>query len=213
MMEQAHKQVRKHPRSGGRWLSSTAQGLGEPRWRAPAAWRAYHHLSPLLWSWLVDSSSLTRRLQQHCRHAFRVQVLHQGWERPLESERRALGVRRRARAWVRQVHLLCDGKPWVYARTVIPAATLHAGQQRLARLGERPLGAMLFADRRVRRGPLEVARIVPGDAMHRAAQGGVQRPSWGEIWGRRSLFFFGRRPLLVSEIFLPPLFEGGGGAG
>ncbi len=176
---------------------------GEPRWLPPAV-LGRRRLPPGLDAWLLDGSSLTRRLQARCRGDFRVRVLAQGWHSPLENERRALGMRRGALAWVRQVHLLCAGHPWVYARTVIPAATLHGGQRRLLRLGERPLGAMLFADASVRRGPLEVARILPGQPLYHAALAGAGRQP---IWGRRSLFFFGAQPLLVSEIFLPAMAE------
>lgn len=174
---------------------------GEPRWR-PVSAVSQCCLPPGLAAWLLDSSSLTQRLQQSSRNEFRVQVLKQGWRRPMENERQALGMRRGALAWVRQVHLLCDGQAWVFARTVIPAATLHGGQRRLARLGERPLGAMLFADRSVRRGPMEIAVIPTGSHLHRIALGGRRKT---QIWGRRSLFYYGTRPLLVSEIFLPAL--------
>ncbi len=188
-------------RTGRRPVLRRGHVPGEPRWR-PAAAMSRHRLPPGLAAWLLDSSSLTQRLQQSCSGEFRVRVLEQGWRRPLENERRSLGMRRGALAWVRQVHLLCDGRPWVFARTVIPAATLHGGQRRLARLGTRPLGAMLFADRSVRRSAMEIAAIAPGSPLHRTALGGRRRT---QIWGRRSLFFFGARPLLVSEIFLPAL--------
>lgn len=180
---------------------------GAVHWRPPAM-LGRRRLPAGLASWLLDESSLTRRLQERCRGTFQVRVLAQGWMRPLEDERRALELRRGAVAWVRQVHLLCEGRPWVYARTVIPAATLQAGQRHLVRLGERPLGAMLFADRSVRRGAMEVARIEPGRLLHRNALGVRSRQV---IWGRRSLFFFGTRPLLVSEIFLPNLQNAGRG--
>ncbi len=176
---------------------------GEPRWR-PAAALPRRRLPAGLPAWLLDRSSLTRRLQVACGGDFRVRVLAQGWRRPLENERRVLGMRRGTLAWVRQVHLLCHGQPWVFARTVIPAATLHGGQRRLLRLGSRPLGAMLFADHRVRRGPMEIAAIAPGTPLHRAALGAGAA---GRIWGRRSLFFFDSRPLLVNEIFLPALVK------
>ncbi|HFD92463.1 MAG TPA: chorismate lyase [Gammaproteobacteria bacterium] len=176
---------------------------GEPRWLPPAV-LGRGRLPPALATWLLDDSSLTRRLQARCQGDFRVRVRSQGWERPLEDERRSLGMRRGVLAWVRQVHLLCDGRPWVYARTVIPATTLHGEQRRLLRLGERPLGAMLFADASVRRGALEVACIPSHQPLYHAALPGKGRRP---VWGRRSLFFFGARPLLVSEIFLPALLE------
>lgn len=167
----------------------------EPRWH-----RAERFLSDPpprgIRQWLLDATSLTERLRERCTGRFRVELLDQGWERPLPSECRALRLRHREWALVRQVHLLCDHEPWVFARTVIPARTLRR-RPRLARLGERPLGAVLFADGAVHRDGLEVARFRPG--QHLSGGDGAQ-------WARRSVFRIGRRPLLVTEVFL----SGGG---
>lgn len=155
-----------------------------------------------LCSWLLDPASLTLRLQQLCPGRFRVRVLSQGWGAPCTDEARLLGMRQGRRAIIRQVQLLCDGQPWIYARTVIPVTSLRGRLRRLARLGTRPLGGMLFADRGMRRGTVELARIRSGQAMYAAATSHMQqRPA--EIWGRRSVFRIAARPLLVSEIFLP----------
>jgi chorismate--pyruvate lyase len=90
----------------------------------------------------------------------------------------------------------------VFARTVIPRATLTGPRRRLTRLKTRPLGAVLFADPSMQRGPVEIARLTPRDKLYPVALRhlGRQPP---EIWGRRSLFTLGGKPLLVSEIFLP----------
>ena len=158
-------------------------------------------MDPGLRDWLLDTSSLTRRLQQLCPGRFRVRLDWQGWARPALDECHALGLRRRQHALIREVHLLCDEVPWVFARTVIPRTSLRGRERRLAHLGERPLGAVLFADPRMQRGEVEVARIEPGTALytHAVGEGGGDS---GPIWGRRSLFWLGRKPLLVSEIFL-----------
>jgi len=155
-------------------------------------------------SWLLDPSSLTQRLTSACAGQFRVKVLALGWIRPLPDERRRLGLRQDSMALVRQVQLLCNERPWVYARTVIPRATLSGRQRRLAHLGARPLGAALFADPTMARDPVEVARLIPGGVLYALATAGLV-PAPREVWARRSVFRVSGKPLLVSEIFLPDL--------
>lgn len=163
-----------------------------------------------LYGWLLDPASLTQRLQQLCPGCFRVRVLAQTWGVPRLDERRALGMRTGTRAMIRQVQLLCDDIPWVYARTVIPAVSLRGRLKRLARLGTRPLGAMLFADPAMQRGVVELACIRRGEALYADAIHRLrQRPAG--IWGRRSVFRITGKPLLVSEIFLPDFPAGGAG--
>ncbi|MAT65892.1 MAG: chorismate--pyruvate lyase [Gammaproteobacteria bacterium] len=182
-----------HPRLHNHW---------ENPWHAGRRWRRAQ-LDPALRDWLLDTSSLTRRLQECCPGRFRVRLDWQGWARPSLDECRALGLRRRQRALIREVHLLCDDIPRVFARTVIPRTSLRGRERRLARLGERPLGAVLFADPRMHRDEVEIARIEPGTALHAHALGDAG-PRSTAIWGRRSVFWLGRKPLLVSEIFLNP---------
>jgi len=172
-----------------------------PRWRPQRRWPRTRIPAPLA-SWLLDTDSLTARIRQACPGCFRVRVLGQGWATPRLDEQRALGMRAGERALVREVQLLCDGRPWVFARTIIPANTLRGPQRRLAHLGERPLGAFLFADPRMRRGPVELACIRRNEQMYDTAVSGLRgRPAC--IWGRRSVFRVGGKPLLVSEVFLP----------
>ncbi len=125
--------------------------------------------------WLLHTGSLTRRVQQACAGRFRVRVEMQGWARPRLDEYRALGLRWGRIAFIREVHLLCDEQPWVFARTIIPVSTLRGRERRLAHLGSRPLGAVLFADPHMQRGPVEVACIRPGSKMFATAVKGLQR--------------------------------------
>lgn len=176
-------------------------------------WRNGRQLSraapnEMLRAWLLDTGSLTRRVQCACPGRFRVQVERQGWGRPRLDECRALGVRLGRVALIREVHLLCDDRPWVFARTVIPLSTLRGACRRLAHLGNRPLGALLFADPHMQRGPVEVTRIAHGSAIFMAATQGVRRRPQA-IWGRRSVFRLSGKPLLVSEFFLPGLLAAG----
>ncbi len=175
----------------------------EPAWRS--GYRLNRAQLPEQWrSWLLDRSSLTLRLQHACSGEFRVEVVSQRMEPPMLSEARALGRPPQELALVRQVRLLCDEEPWVFARTIIPLPSLRRGLRQLALLGSRPLGAVLFADPTMRRSEVEVARIGQGKRLFRRAMSGSNAIS-NEIWGRRSVFTLRTQPLLVSEFFLPPL--------
>lgn len=155
-------------------------------------------------SWLFDTTSLTQRLRQACRGRLEVRVVSQARSRPLHDERVALRMRRSGRALIRMVYLMCDGRLWVFARTVIPLRTLSGAQRRLKRLGSKPLGEVLFADKSMRRDEIQVARLTAGQPVFDMAARGLE-PRPREIWGRRSVFYLQGKPLLVSEMFLPDL--------
>lgn len=150
-------------------------------------------------SWLFDHTSLTARLKRRCRK-FEVRLLSQDYQRPAQDEQQILGIRPGRHALIRQVCLYCDGGASVYARTVIPASTLTGRQRIYAKLGTRPLGAMLFADRTMRRDEVMVAEFALAELP-------IAVPGTGQTcWGRRSIFRVGGKPLLVSEVFLPAMF-------
>ncbi|MDZ7803672.1 chorismate--pyruvate lyase family protein [Thiohalophilus sp.] len=169
-------------------------------------WRRREQLltPPPIADWLFDTGSLTRRLQQACAGHFRVELVDQHWARPQLNERRRLGMSARHLALIRQVYLYCDDTPCVFARTIIPRPTLSGAERHLAVLGNRPLGAVLFADPRMHREPMEFTRLQAGERLFGAA---VQRLDAvpAVIWGRRSLFYLAAKPLLVNEIFLPAI--------
>lgn len=169
----------------------------------PLPWRPWRQhgareLPQSLRAWLLDQGSLTERLERESSNRLRVRLLGQGWRRPLPTEHRALGLEGMRRALVREVLLECAGEPWVFARSVIPAATLGGEWCHLRRFGERSLGALLFSTQGVQRGEFEVARLAPGDPLLAACAGVTST-----AWARRSLFRLHGRPLLVQEVFLP----------
>ncbi len=175
----------------------------EPVWRYRRQ-LVHQSLPAATTPWLFDSGSLTRRLQQACDGEFRVEVVTQRWQRPLINERQRLGMASHRLALIRQVYLLCDNVPCVFARTIIPHATLSGPERHLAVLGSRPLGAVLFADPRMRREEMEFTCLQPGERLFAAATQLLDdKPA--EIWGRRSLFYLANKPLLVNEIFLPAI--------
>ncbi|MDH5424643.1 MAG: chorismate lyase [Gammaproteobacteria bacterium] len=158
----------------------------------------YTDLSPEIAGWLFDPSSLTARLVKHCAGQFSVRVLSESYACPHLGEHRLLGMANRETALIREVYLLCDGRPLVYARTIIPVSTLVGSQRRLAHLGNKPLGAVLFSDKSMQRGEVQIARLKPAQLKFKTKEE-------SEIWGRRSVFKLNNKPLLVSEFFLPQL--------
>jgi chorismate--pyruvate lyase len=161
-------------------------------------------IQPSLIPWLFDASSLTARLIDICSDDFSVQVISQRWQKMDVEEASAMSLKNVRSALVRQVFLCCGDIPLVFARTVIPAHTIQGAQRRYANMGSRPLGAMLFADRTMRREDVQVA-ILP--ASHEANK---FIKSEQPVWGRRSVFRVSGRPLLVSEYFLPELLNKAG---
>ena len=188
---------------------SRHKSISEPEW---GDWRS-HRLSDIpvgMQAWLRDTGSLTRKLIQACAPGcFRVRLLHQGWALLLNSERRILRSRSGVVMLIREVELLCDEQPWVFARTLIPATSLRGSARRLTYLGEKPLGALLFADPKATRGMMQIARLQPRHPLFAAASVHL-RESPAVLWGRRALFQLCGRPLLVNEIFLPGIPSQGG---
>ncbi len=184
--------------------------LTESKWGRLAGWRGSQP-EPAIKVWLADKQSLTQRLKAHSQHRFRVHLDSQQWARPLWNERQMLAMPDRSVALVRKVHLLVDELPVVYARTVIPKATLSGQYRGLGHLGCRPLGEVLFADPAMRRERMAFSLIKPGQALFDEAMAGIDS-SWIDLnqkkngfWGRCSLFRLKRKCLLVSEFFLPDM--------
>lgn len=167
-------------------------------------WLARPHSFPRsLRTWLCDRGSLTRRLKSHCA-AFRVVPLTTGLARANADEYALLGLPPGTRAYVREVLLLCDGIPVVFAHSVLPHASLRGAWNGISRLGNRPLGEALFSDRRILRHPLTYHRVRCDHALYRAI-GRHQPVDTAALWARRSVFSLEGHPLLVTEVFLPAI--------
>lgn len=173
--------------------------LREPKWLGARPGFSVH--GPIA-SWLYESGSLTSRLRRNCPSGFGVRVLRQRWDRPYPGEARVLGLGASRHALVREVVLHCHGHPLVIARSVIPAEALRGAQCRLAHLGDRPLGELLFAYRKLSRLSLELAQVAPANWR---SLGALLPQAEGCMWGRRSLYGVASGRVLVCEFFLPPV--------
>lgn len=144
-----------------------------------AAWR----------NWLEDPGSLTARLKSVSDGDFRVQVLGEEWLTLDQLALRGLfgPLLPAHRFWSRRVLLRGRGEAWVAAHTLIPEHALLGELREIVELSTRPLGEYLFSHPELMRATLDITRD-PDDG-----------------WGRRSLFYLHRKPIMVAEFFLPAL--------
>ena len=171
-----------------------------------AAWRAIPpgHPHPLH-GWLTDRGSLTRRIIQRC-DDFRLTRLMQHFRVGNSDELPELKLRFKEQALVREVILWSGKTPLVFAHSLAARRDLNGAWRALRGLGTRPLAAMLFADARVSRLPIEFRQIDRRHALYRRAQAlfaDLPTALPRILWARRSVFILRGRPLLVTEVFLP----------
>ncbi|MFA7242418.1 MAG: chorismate lyase [Sulfuricellaceae bacterium] len=170
----------------------------------PTGWHA--HLCQTVGAyrpWLLAQGSLTRRIVSRCA-AFGVRgvQLQNGWWESAEAG----GKGGRQRALLREVCLYCGATPLVYAHSVLPLASLRGAWQALRRLGDRPLGEVLFSDPQVRRAPLHYKKLHPRHWLYRRACRYLVAPP-PFLWARRSVFTLNRRTIQVTEVFLPGILD------
>ena len=155
-------------------------------------------------NWLLDTSSLTERIQSYCQQ-FSLTVIGQRQMAPeLEEIARLnygleaqVNVRSAKQLWqIREVILYGNGQPWVFARSILPQALC---EQDFSELGNRPLGQIIFNDSRFVRQPFELISIPAKDNFLDR----IHIQSRSPLWGRRSLFNFEQHRLMVAEVFLP----------
>ncbi|WP_074013407.1 chorismate lyase [Candidatus Sodalis sp. SoCistrobi] len=158
------------------------------RWlQAPPAWP-----DDATRSWLTERGSMTRRLEKHCGH-IRVRRFREGFVPACIEAGEAALLPDCGRFWLREVVLYGHDRPWLTARTLVPAATEAGPAQQVLSLGDVPLGQWLFRHRPPARDVIQFGRV-------------------GTLWARRARLRLPEgQPLLLTEAFLPdcPLYASG----
>lgn len=153
--------------------------------------------------WLRTDGSLTLRIQQRCEN-FSVCNVDNRLATAVYDETALLGLPAQQKIYTREVFLHADGKPVVFAHSVVAAQHLCGTWHALRNLGNRPLGALLFAHPLVCRSVLHFHALKPNHPLYRRAAAALDTPPQ-KLWARRSLFILHNAPLLVTEIFLPDI--------
>jgi chorismate--pyruvate lyase len=156
-------------------------------------------------TWLIDRGSLTQRLQAKSRY-FNVRALRLNRAKPQMDEAKILNIPQQQSALLREVLLLDQQQPLIFAHSVLPDKSVRGAWLGLSRLGNKPLGAALFSDPQVTRTPLEYKKINRQHALYRQAIKHLENPP-NALWARRSVFqlssAFERHAIMVTEVFLP----------
>ncbi len=178
------QQNRSHPRQ--QWL------------RKPMLSGAYR-------KWLIDDGSLTARLKmRYTDFAVRPVLLKNA--KAFTDESALLGLKASQHALIREVLLKGNNQPVVFAHSVLPYASLRGAWNRFGKLGNKPLGAALFANPKVKRTPLEYKKLSARNSISmRLAEHMPNMPK--ALWARRSVFQLNCARILVTEIFLEQLFK------
>lgn len=157
---------------------------------------------PLLRNWLLNTGSLTERLQANCLR-FEVEVLNQQTAEISPDEVQYLYGQFGAvpqDTQVREVFLKGNDETWVFARSLLPVNFLNDEMSGLMRLGNKPLGKIIFNDPRFQRQSFQLVKC-PVSGLTQEKLG--LRDNQLDLWGRRSLFSFKTYHIMVAEIFLP----------
>jgi chorismate--pyruvate lyase len=164
------------------------------------------HIPIKLAPWLFDSGSFMSRLKIHGVQNARVRVLREGWSLPTIQERIELNMPARTFAWIREVFIYSDKTIWMFARTVIPVATLTGKELQLRQLKTRSLGSMLFKNPNMQRSEFDFYCVEPETKWHKkiAEYSNLNNES---LWARRSLFSLSEKSLLLTEIFFPGIAQ------
>jgi len=155
--------------------------------------------------WLQDNGSLTQRIRQRCGQ-FDVHNLYDGLMIASHDEIALLGLSPHKKVYTREVFLLADKHPVVFAHSVVAPHHLHGAWHSLQHLGKRPLAALLFAHPLVHRAPLHYRTLKANHPLYRRAIITLDTPP-PTLLARRSLFTLRGASLLVTEVFLPGVLK------
>ncbi|MDC9507630.1 MULTISPECIES: chorismate--pyruvate lyase family protein [Pseudoalteromonas] len=155
-----------------------------------------NNLSALEQEWLFELHSLTAKLKSNAQ-SFSVKVLNEQTFTLSDAQQQLLGSNTN-KALNREVLLLCDNTPMVYAQSWLPSTQT---QTTLHNMGARPLGDVIFQHPELTRSNIEIGRF---DSEH-ALQSLVKELNLTThpLLGRRSVFSINDYHFLVCEVFLP----------
>jgi chorismate--pyruvate lyase len=185
--------------------------------KRPISAHALHH-------WLIDNGSLTASLQARYPD-FSVKPTAVQLARPALGEADLMHIARRQTALIREVLLIGNQQPVVFAHSVLPRASLRGAWHGLGKLGNKPLGATLFANPKVKRTALQYKKLSAyspismrvsrmNNQLQLVYSAGTTlavaehlKTSPKALWARRSIFSLGCAKILVTEVFLPQLLK------
>ena len=134
-------------------------------------------LTPIQQDWILHSGSMTQKMIDAFDGNVKIEVIKSEVTHTDASD-----------VLVREVMMLCDEKPCVLAKTIVPVSALQGHYKNLETLGSIPLGKILFSDPDIKRSEFELSKVEGN-------------------WARRSTFTLKTGRLLLHEVFLDEMWE------
>ena len=135
-------------------------------------------------SWLSESGPITKRISAN--ENFELNLLREEIDEVDETEKKYLG-NSIGDIKVREVLLLGNKVPKVYAKSLIPVKTIKKGFSKLGSLGTKPLGDILFEKNIFNKIDVMYSSFIHEDSI---------------FWGRKTKYLVKNLPFSVMEIFL-----------
>lgn len=172
---------------------SLAHSLYKPSPYWSTRMRSARFLLPKDWSdWLLNTSSLSARLQASKSGEYWVQVLYEGYSKAFVPERRWVKNANQI-FWCREVCLYLGSTPVVYARTLIPSSVANPQLYMIRHLANKPLGEYLFSQPELQRGEISI-NSCPDNEL-------------GVRFCRCSSFTLAKQKIFIAEAFCEALLE------
>tara|TARA_B100001063_G_scaffold13694_1_gene10643 strand:+ start:427 stop:924 length:498 start_codon:yes stop_codon:yes gene_type:complete len=154
-----------------------------------SSWISYHEMNDELHnkyikSWLQEDGPITKRIKSS--EAFKLNLLMDEIDEVEDSEADFLGENL-GMIKTREVILMGNEEPKVFARSLIPLITIEKGFAKLGELGTKPLGDILFEKEIFKRTKIVFAKFRNDKKL---------------FWGRKSKYIVNNHPLSVMEVFL-----------
>jgi chorismate--pyruvate lyase len=175
-----------------------------PEWFAAESLPATVADPPVLKFWLAYRGLLTAQLREHFGKPYSLRVVAQRRGMPDKSEAAALKCVPQEML-IREIELLIDDRPVVFAQTWVPDATMR-GNPWLGTLGGNALGERLAGVASLERGEFVCASLRPGEVLWDSSLRDAQAAP-RTLWARRSWFSLGGPRILVTEVFLPEFVQ------
>ena len=135
-------------------------------------------------SWLIEIVPITKRIKLN--HNFELNLIRDEVDQISQDDKVFLD-NIEGDIKVREVILLGNGDPLVYAKSYIPIFTINDGLKKLGRLGSKPLGDILFEKNLFQKKETLFTKFLYLKNEH---------------WGRKSKYYVNGLPLSVMEVFL-----------
>jgi chorismate--pyruvate lyase len=154
-----------------------------------SSWNSYeaieHELTNAeIKSWLLEQGPITKRIKSM--KEFRLELIQDKLSDVNEDEILFLNIHTKE-IRVREVILYGNENPMVFARTIIPIATIEKGLKELGTLGNKPLGDILFEKDIFSKNDIVFATFYDGKSL---------------FWGRKIKYTVKDQPFSVMEVFL-----------